>query len=165
MKKKKYFQGGINMEMNDILNGLNSCDDSSSDSVSSDNCYCGGQNIGPIVGAGPLGGGLGCGFGSWIWILLILFYCGCGGSGFLGGSNGRSCGCNSCCNNNSCGCNSCCNNGGGSNGGLFGGMFGNCTAYLFLLVILFLCNNHNNVGCASPYGALNGYGANYNFGC
>ena len=42
------------MEMNDILNGLNSCDDSSSDSVSADNCYCGGQNVGPMMGAGPL---------------------------------------------------------------------------------------------------------------
>ena len=151
------------MEMNDILNGLNSCDDSSSDSVSADNCYCGGQNVGPMMGAGPLGGGLGCGFGSWIWILLILFYCGCGGSGFLGGSNNGSCGCNSCCNNN-CGCNSCCNKSCGNQGGLFGGMFGNCTAYLFLLVILFLCNN-NNGGCASPYGALAGYGANSNCGC
>lgn len=144
------------MEMNDILNGLNSCDDSSSDSVS-DNYYCGGgQNMGPIMGANPLGSGTGCGFGSWIWILLILFYCGCGGSGFLGGSNRGNCGGNSCCNN-SCGS--------GNSGGVFGGMLGNCTAYLFLLVILFLCNNNNNNVCGNPYTPLAGCGANGNYGC
>ncbi|MBE6061988.1 MAG: hypothetical protein E7207_00165 [Clostridium butyricum] len=119
------------MEMNDILNGLNPCDDNCCDS-GSDNCGCGGQMPGNgFPGAACLGNG---GFCSWIWILLILFYCGCGGNGLMGGNN---CGC---CN---CGC---------KGGSLFGG--NSCTAYLFLLVILFLCNGGvnnraslNNCGC------------------
>ncbi len=169
------------MEMNDILNGLSSCEEttSSDSSCASDNC-CGGQNMGQLgLGAGPLGfggglgNGFGCGFGCWIWILLILFYS-CGGNGLLGGCNNSSNGygsCNnSCCNNSCCNNSCCCNNGNNNGGGLFGGLFGNCTAYLFLLVILFLCNsNFNGIGCGSPYGALGGYGANLNvngnYGC
>ena len=153
------------MEMNDILNGLNPCDDnnsSTSTDSSSDSCCCCGVNnnnqagigMNPLAGLGA--GGLGCGFGSWIWILLILFYCGCG-NGLMGGNN--------CGNNNNC----CCNSGGNNygNNGLFGGMFGSCTGYLFLLVILFLCNS-NFGGCGgfgalgNPYSALSGLGNNLN---
>ena len=61
------------MEMNEILNGLNSCG--------------GNDNIAPQCppNQGPFcGGGFGGGFGgfSWIWILLILFYSGGFGGGF-----------------------------------------------------------------------------------
>ena len=81
-------------------------------------------------------GNFGCGFGSWIWILLILFYAGQGGNSGYGGNSGC------CCNTNN---NCCCGNTG--NGGLFGGL-GNCGGgYLFLLVILFLCNG--SVGCGN----------------
>ena len=62
------------MEMNDILNGLNSCDDDCCDSMPS-NCGCGSNFGGPGMGGFPGGCGQGCnggGFGSWIWILLIL---------------------------------------------------------------------------------------------
>lgn len=125
------------MEMNDILNGLNPCEDSAASDTSTD-CCCGPVNNVPAAGVNPVGcGNFGCGFGSWIWILLILFYCGCG-TGFAGG--------NSCCES-SCG-----------NNGLLGGMFGNCTAYLFLLVILFLCNSNFSsiagncgAGCGGMY--------------
>lgn len=140
------------MEMNDILNGLNSCDDNYCDTEANNNCCCG-NNIGGNPGFNP---GCGCGLGSWIWILLILFYC--GGSGILGNGtmgNNRCC-CDPCCD--PCCCESqkadnccCCNN--TKNGGLLG----NCSAYLFLLVILFLCNGWgcgrnganlaNNCGC------------------
>ena len=72
-------------------------------------------------------GNFGCGFGSWIWILLILFYAGQGGTANTG-----------CC---------CGNTGNYGNGGLFGGL-GNCGGgYLFLLVILFLCNG--SFGCGN----------------
>ena len=81
-------------------------------------------------------GNFGCGFGSWIWILLILFYAGQGGNSGYGGNSGC------CCNTNN---NCCCGNTG--NGGLFGGL-GNCGGgYLFLLVILFLCNG--SFGCGN----------------
>ncbi|KFX57074.1 hypothetical protein FDC58_08985 [Clostridium botulinum] len=158
------------MEMNDILNGLNSCDDNCCDSESNNNCCCGnniGGNPGFNPGCGGNGGfGTGCGFGSWIWILLILFYCGCGcgGNSFLGGGN-NSCGCNNNCGCNDCCCecpkkecccnnNCCCNSRGNATGG---GLLGNCSAYLFLLVILFLCNgwggcNSGNCGGISPHG-------------
>lgn len=81
----------------------------------------------------------GCGFGSWIWILLILFYAGQGGNAGYGGNSGC------CCNTKS---NCCCGNTGNyGNSGLFGGL-GNCGGgYLFLLVILFLCNG--NFGCGN----------------
>ena len=102
---------------------------------------------------GGYGNNFGCGFGSWIWILLILFYAGQGGNSGYGGNSGC------CCtkNNNNC----CCGNSG--NNGLFGGL-GNCGGgFLFLLVILFLCNG--NFGCGnSGYGNLGcgnyGYGNN-----
>lgn len=50
------------MEMNDILNGLNSCDDDCCESMSSDNCGCGPSFGGPGMGGFP--GGCGCGQGS-----------------------------------------------------------------------------------------------------
>ena len=92
-------------------------------------------------------GNLGCGFGSWIWILLILFYAGQGGNAGYAGNSGC------CCNTNN---NCCCGNSGNyGNNGFFGGL-GNCGGgYLFLLVILFLCNG--SFGCgnnALPYAGL-----------
>lgn len=78
----------------------------------------------------------GCGFGSWIWILLILFYAGQGGGGIT-----RNSGC--CCKSNSNSC--CCGNSG--NSGLFGGLGNSGGGYLFLLVILFLCNG--SFGCGN----------------
>jgi hypothetical protein len=136
------------MEMNDILNGLNSCDEDCSDSMSN-SCSCGPSFGGPGIGGFPGGIGCnvgqgfnnpcGCGFGSWIWILLILFYCGCGKNfGRIG---------------NDCGCekkHDCCRSGNYGSGFLSG-----CSPYLFVLVILFLCNNtFNGCGCAGN-----------NFGC
>ena len=81
-------------------------------------------------------GHFGCGFGSWIWILLILFYAGQGGNA---GNSG-------CCGNTNSNC--CCGNSGNyGNSGFFGGL-GNCGGgYLFLLVILFLCNG--SFGCGN----------------
>ena len=81
-------------------------------------------------------GNFGCGFGSWIWILLILFYAGQGGNA---GNSG-------CCGNTNSNC--CCGNSGNyGNSGFFGGL-GNCGGgYLFLLVILFLCNG--SFGCGN----------------
>ena len=102
---------------------------------------------------GSYGNNFGCGFGSWIWILLILFYAGQGGNSGYGGNSGC------CCTKNNINC--CCGNSGKK--GLFGGL-GNCGGgYLFLLVILFLCNG--NFGCGnSGYGNLGcgnyGYGNN-----
>lgn len=88
----------------------------------------------------------GCGFGSWIWILLILFYAGQGGCGGYAGNTGC------CCNSNSKSC--CCGNSG--NNGLFGGL-GNCGGgYLFLLVILFLCNGSFGCGNFGPNAGFNG---------
>ena len=84
-------------------------------------------------------GNFGCGFGSWIWILLILFYAGQGGCGGYAGNTGYGCGCNTSSN--------CCCGGNTSNSGFFGGL-GNCGGgYLFLLVILFLCNG--SFGCGN----------------
>lgn len=90
------------MQMNDIIDGLNTCD----------------FPAGPPVCPGGIGGFTGgCGFGSWIWILLILFYSNQGGYG-------RHPGMDKCC---------CVKEDRG---------FG-CHGYLFLLVILFLCNGCN----------------------
>lgn len=135
------------MEMNDILNGINSCDDDCSESMS-DNCGCAPNFGGPGIGCfqGGFGQNLnGCGFGSWIWILLILFYCGCGRNMGRGRYNG-------CCEKK----HDCCCEG---RGGYGGGLFANCSSYLFLLVILFLCNTNNgkagfggigsNIGCGT----------------
>lgn len=171
------------MEMNDILNGLNPCDDNCCDSGPDNDC-CGGQI--PVnsygfpgaaglgyggLGNGGLGNGIGCGFGSWIWILLILFYCGCGcgGNGLLGGRGySNNCGC---CDRCECECG--CNNFRYNNNSIGGGLFcGNsCTSYLFLLVILFLCNGRfNNVGgfggnCGGcGIGSNPIIGGNYGFG-
>lgn len=134
------------MEMNDILNGINSCDDDCCESMS-DNCGCAPNFGGPGIGGFPGGFGQnlnGCGFGSWIWILLILFYCGCGRN--MG--RGRY---DNCCCEKKHDC--CCERGSGYGGGIFA----NCSSYLFLLVILFLCNTNNskagfggigsNIGC------------------
>lgn len=109
------------MQMNDIIDGLNSCD------------YPAGPPVGP-VGVGPIGcgGGFtgGCGLGSWIWILLILFYSNQGG---YGGHYAV----DKCCHVKK---DRCCGSG-------FGG------GYLFLLVILFLCN-----GCqTSGFGPATGF--------
>lgn len=105
----------------------------------------------------------GCGFNSWIWILLILFYCGCGRNN-LGRGNVGSCDCccekkcDCCCEKKDC----CCNKGGANSGFL-----GSCAPYLFILVLLFLCNNNNGIG-----GGFNncGFGGGVspfgnNFGC
>ncbi|ABR33512.1 MULTISPECIES: hypothetical protein [Clostridium] len=157
------------MEMNDILNGLNSCDDDCSDS-SSNNCGCGPNFGGPGIGGFPGGiGGCGqgfnnggCGFNSWIWILLILFYCGCGRNNLGRGNVGSDCccekKCDCCCEKKDC----CCNKGGANSGFL-----GSCAPYLFILVLLFLCNNNNGIG-----GGFNncGFGGGVspfgnNFGC
>ena len=79
------------MEMNDILNGLNSCDDDCCDSMP-DSCGCGPSFGGPGMGGCNFGqGSNGCGFGSWIWILLILFYCGCGKNSMFGRGNNCCC--------------------------------------------------------------------------
>jgi hypothetical protein len=98
------------MEMNEILNGLNSCE--SSDGF-------GGINSRRECNEGC---GFGNGFGSWIWILLILFY--------SSGNRG-----NNCCYERKAKHDCCCNPGSGNVGG-----YGNVSGYLFLLVILFLCN-------------------------
>lgn len=145
------------MEMNDILNGLNSCDDSGCESMSNNNCCCEGPGIGGPSFGGNCGfggfNGCGCGLNSWIWILLILFYCGCGRSGLTGGYGG---------NNNACCCerkhDDCCGCGGNYGGGLLNsGLLNNCTAYLFLLVILFLCNGFGrNVGGCGGFGNIGG---------
>ena len=106
------------MEMNEILNGLNSCG-------CSDNIAPQCSNQGPFNNIGA-----GCGFGSWIWILLILFY-----SGGVGGGN------NMCCCKKERKRDCCCEGYGGGYGGA-----GNCSPYLFLLVILFLCNGCSGFG-------------------
>ncbi|EHI98888.1 hypothetical protein CDLVIII_2226 [Clostridium sp. DL-VIII] len=153
------------MEMNDILNGLNSCDDDCCDSTTN-NCSCGPNFGGPGIGGFPGGiGGFGpgfaggCGFGSWIWILLILFYCGCGRGGY-GRRGGNSCCCEpkccdccECCCEPKCDC--CCNKGNG-------GLLSNCSPYLFILVILFLCNNNFNGGGFGNGCGFNGFGGGIN---
>lgn len=91
------------------------------------------------IGNNFLNAGCGCGFGSWIWILLILFYAGQGGTANTG-----------CCCGNTASNNCCCNNSYNNNNGSFCG-----GGYLFLLVILFLCNG--TFGCGN-----NGFNANCN---
>lgn len=83
----------------------------------------------------------GCGFGSWIWILLILFYAGQGGTANTGCCCGNTASNNCCCNNSY--------NNAYNNGSFCGG------GYLFLLVILFLCNG--TFGCGN-----NGFNTNCN---
>ena len=127
------------MEMNEILNGLNSC--GCNDNIAP-NC--------PSQPIAPCNNGCFGGFGSWIWILLILFYSGGFGGGY--GNRGNRC-CNKrrrrdcCCDEDPC----CCNNSGSGSGGL-----GNCTPYLFLLVILFLCNGSGFGNCGNGFGNLFG---------
>lgn len=123
------------MEMNEILNGLNSC--GGNDNIAPQ-CP---PNQGPFCGGGGFGG-----FGgiSWIWILLILFYS--GGFGGFGGFGGRSS--SRCCKPMKCCCKKerkeccCCpvDSGFGNSG------FGGCSNWLFLLVILFLCNGCSGFG-------------------
>lgn len=135
------------MEMNDILNGINSCDDDCCDSIP-DNCGCAPNFGGSGIGCFPGGFGqnlTGCGFGSWIWILLILFYCGCGRNF---GRGKYDC----CCEKKR----DCC-----ERGNYGGGIFGNCSSYLFLLVILFLCNTSNG---KAGFGGFGGMAPN-NIGC
>ena len=86
-------------------------------------------------------GNFGCGFGSWIWILLILFYAGQGGTANTGCCCGNTASNNCCCNNSY--------NNAYNNGSFCGG------GYLFLLVILFLCNG--TFGCGN-----NGFNTNCN---
>ncbi|WP_459480845.1 hypothetical protein [Clostridium saccharoperbutylacetonicum] len=147
------------MEMNDILNGLNSCSDDCCESAPNTS-GCGPNFGGPgfggcggFPGGSGFGNSCGCGFGSWIWILLILFYCGCGKNfGRVGSGYGYGGGCG-------CGCEKkreCC-----CEGGNYGGFLSNCSPYLFVLVILFLCNNSFN-GCGVGSG-INP--CNNNFGC
>ena len=125
------------MEMNEILNGLNSC--GCNDGVAA---QCPTQPIGTCNTGCGNGFGFG-GFGSWIWILLILFYSG----GFGGGNNNRGC----CCKKQSKSDCYCCKGNSGYGGGL-----GSCTPYLFLLVILFLCNGCSGFG--GNYGSGNLFG-------
>ena len=110
--------------MHDMIDELNDIECPSCPPV--DQCCSG------FGGNGNFGGG----FGSWIWILLILFYAGQGGNA---GNSG-------CCGNTNSNC--CCGNSGNyGNSGFFGGL-GNCGGgYLFLLVILFLCNG--SFGCGN----------------
>jgi hypothetical protein len=111
------------MEMNEILNSLNSCE--SSDSFGSINSRrdCSDEGSGFSNG---FGNGCGNGFGSWIWILLILFYSsGNRGNNYSYDRKGK----------HDC----CCDSGYGNVGG-----YGNVSGYLFLLVILFLCNGCRN---------------------
>ena len=130
------------MEMNEILNGLNSygCNDDVAP-----NC--------PVQPIAPCNNNNGCfGFGSWIWILLILFYSG----GFGGGGRNRAYRCckkerkRDCCYEDY---DPCCD---GYGSGGYGGGLGSCTPYLFLLVILFLCNgscgNFGNFGSGNLFG-------------
>ncbi|WP_066895373.1 hypothetical protein [Clostridium nigeriense] len=121
------------MEMNEILNGLNSC--GCNDGVAP---QCPTQPIGPCNNNGCFG------FGSWIWILLILFYSG----GFGGGYNN-----NRCCCKKQVKSECCCGRGNAGYGGL-----GNCTPYLFLLVILFLCNGCSGFGNCGNFGNGNLFG-------
>lgn len=171
------------MEMNDILNGLNSCGDSCCDrdsdcggfntDTSDMNCEFGssnGSNSGfsncgfGNCGFGNCGFG-GCGFGSWIWILLILFYGGCGRNSFLGagGYNNNNCCC--CCKYGSKGKGECCccNKYGGNN---YANGTGGCSSYLFLLVILFLCNgNFPNNGIRPFNTGVRQFNTACGFGC
>lgn len=139
------------MEMNEILNGLNSC--------GSDDNFAPSCRSREFESCGNDGCGFGgCGFGGWwIWILLILFYS--GGFGF-GGNRGQGqgqmmCCCKKgrkgeCCCEPMC-CTPMCCDGGGFGG--FGGVgLGNCTPYLFLLVILFLCSGSGFGGCGGGCG-------------
>ncbi|MDV4150924.1 hypothetical protein R0131_08755 [Clostridium sp. AL.422] len=131
------------MEMNEILNGLNSC--GCSDDVSSN---CSNQSIGSFNNNGCFG------FGSWIWILLILFYSGGFGGGYGGNRAYRCCKKerkrDHCCEEYD----PCCDGGYGSR---FGGGLGSCTPYLFLLVILFLCNGSGFGNCGN-FGSGNLFG-------
>ena len=118
------------MEMNEILNGLNSY--GANDGIAP---QCPPQGIqGFNNNCGNNGG-----FGSWIWILLILFY-----SGGFGARNNRCC----CRKERKHDC--CCDDYG------YGGYgTGNCSSYLFLLVILFLCNGcsgSGNIGNGNLFG-------------
>jgi hypothetical protein len=69
------------MQMNDIIDGLNSCD-----------CPTG-LNAATAANYNN-GSGFGCGFGCWIWILLILFYSNIQGNNYsVGNRSGNSCSC------------------------------------------------------------------------
>ena len=125
------------MEMNEILNGLNSCG-------------CGDEKIQDCtpncVPNCNTGGNAGFGGGCWIWILLILLYS-------RSGSKSKSHDDCYCCvkKKDHCCCekekNDCCCEHNESKGG--------CSFYLFLLVILFICNG-NGKDCGK--GGLGGFG-------
>ncbi|MBU3108351.1 hypothetical protein [Clostridium gasigenes] len=129
------------MEMNEILNGLNSCGCGDESSNCTPNCT-------PNCNTG---GNAGFGGGCWIWILLILLYS-------RSGSRNKSHDDCYCCvkKKNNCCCekekNDCCCEHNESKGG--------CSFYLFLLVILFICNgNGSGRDCGnSGFGGLGGFG-------
>ncbi len=73
------------MQMNDIIDGLNSCD-----------CPTG------LPTAANSGAMSGCGFGAWIWILLILFYTSNQGNGGCCYNQNNSCCCGNTGYNNGC---------------------------------------------------------------
>ena len=115
------------MQMNDIIDGLNSCD-----------CPTGlqGTNFNSVSG---------CGFGSWIWILLILFY---SNAGACGGNTGYGCA------QNSCGCGGGYGQG-GLFGGL-GNCGGGYLFLLVILFLCGGCGNNfggcNTFGCGFDQG-------------
>lgn len=114
------------MEMNEILNGLNS---SGHEDFSCNSGFGTSDNQGCTSGVGGIGG-LG---GSWIWILLILFYT-CSGS--------RKKSHNHCCDDHGY--------------GEMNESKGGCSSYLFLLVLLFLCNGNRNNNGAGGLGNIFG---------
>ena len=119
------------MQMNDIIDGLNSCD-----------CPTGLQAANFNNGQGY--GFNNCGFNWWIWILLILFYSnqGYGNAGVANYNN----------NNNNC---CCCGNAGYNNAGNFSGYL----FLLVILFLCSACNNNYGFGNNFGTGYNQGYDA------
>ena len=120
------------MQMNDIIDGLNSCD-----------CPTGLNTAANYNNAS----GFGCGFGCWIWILLILFYT--NNQGYNNYANG-------CCCNQPKSC--CCGNTGYNNGCASG--CGGYLFLLVILFLCGSCgnNNYGGYGFDQGYDALYGCG-------